>query len=309
MKSSKNTLIPNDSSPRFEIRFDPSGYAILRHIAEKRYFRIEGDLCTLLANSEQSAAEALCSSITSKNRKTREDRVVPKDPWYFKRIIQFDASDTLKNVMIPSVFCSLWAMCAVIAISIVLGVFALRLQEPGGTHIAIIAAWTFGNIMLHEAGHIATCLNAGRVVGNTGIKLNYGIPMFFVDTSDICMAEKKDRVVTSLGGVCVNSVMLLLLLFINIVTNSSNTPLVLISISLILFNTIPFMKLDGYFILSDLLNVQNLGQRARGELSKFIKSRGKNGNRALTTYGALNIIFIGFVIMFVLHGIETMVGL
>lgn len=154
------------------------------------------------------------------------------------------------------------------------------------------------NILFHEFGHILFCLKAGREVKSYGFKLNYGLPMFYVDTSDICMGTKKDKILTSLGGIYFNSLFgILIFLFYIICNNIFALDLLNISYFFVVSNILPFVKLDGYYVISDLLEVNNLNKTAYINLINLLKNPSNLTCKKifLSFYYIFSFLFIVFI--------------
>lgn len=84
---------------------------------------------------------------------------------------------------------------------------------------------------------------------------------------------KEEKILTSLGGVYLNS-LIGLLIFMCYVLFKNDIALKLINISyfFVISNILPFVKLDGYYVISDLLEVSNLNKAARSSLVNLLKN-------------------------------------
>ena len=132
--------------------------------------------------------------------------------------------------------------------------------------VALALAYSV-SIFLHEMGHALTVKAYNRQVRQVGFMIYFGMPAFYVDTSDIWMEPKRPRIQTSLAGPCVSflvgSVASLAMLAIP-------SPLIttllfkLAAWSYIdaFFNLNPLLELDGYFILMDWLEMPLLRKRS-----------------------------------------------
>lgn len=121
----------------------------------------------------------------------------------------------------------------------------------------------------HEAGHAYATKAWGGEVHEIGIMLLILIPIPYVDASAAAaFSKKRRRVVVGAAGIIVE------LLFASIATiiwvNASPGVLRTIAfnimliggVSTLIFNGNPLLRFDGYYILSDLLEMPNLGSRA-----------------------------------------------
>ena len=122
---------------------------------------------------------------------------------------------------------------------------------------------------LHEFAHGLTCKRHGGEVHEVGFLLMYGLPCFFCNVSDAWLfRERWKRLwVTIAGGYC-DLVLWAVAVFTWRVTLPDSLPnyvaWVVLSICgiRVLFNFNPLLKLDGYYILSDWLEMPNLRKRA-----------------------------------------------
>lgn len=138
--------------------------------------------------------------------------------------------------------------------SVVLGVLALALANAV-------------SIFLHEMAHAMTLKSYNREVRRVGVMIYFGMPTFFVDTSDIWMEPKVPRIQTSLAGpyasFLVGSVTSLIILACPLpLVNAILFKLAAWSYIDAFFNLNPLLELDGYFILMDWLEMPLLRKRS-----------------------------------------------
>gem|GEM_PF-5715843 len=208
-----------------------------------------------------------------------------------RRIFSFDPSSRLKS-MPPVWFFSPLLMIASCIAAIAASFICQSTVNLADANPALLTLWIVFSITVHESGHVLACMRAGRTVGRCGLKLNYGLPMFFVDTADICMASTKQRIATSLAGPYFNSVTLLCLCIAELASGKLYLPLNYVSIAFIVGNLTPFLKLDGYFILCDILSVPNLMKRSKRAFKMALA--GQRVERILLLYYCANLLFILF---------------
>lgn len=126
---------------------------------------------------------------------------------------------------------------------------------------------------LHEFGHAFFCRKFGGEVHVMGIMLMIFTPMPFVDaTSSWSFRERWKRVLVGSAGMIVELFFAAIAAFIwaktapGIVHSLAYNIMFVASVSTIIFNVNPLMRFDGYYILSDLVEIPNLNQRATGQL-------------------------------------------
>jgi len=169
----------------------------------------------------------------------------------------------------------------------VLGVIGLVLFVKGGVAIlpgsikflpaVVIAA--FATTLLHESMHGMAVKHAGRTVGGTGVGWFWFGPAFFVDTSDMWLGTRRQRLAVSIAGPAVNFVLAGAASTCAMTLHrGGNVGVALwifsaISYYRILFNLCPLLEYDGYFLLCDLLKRPNLRRNACKWLGELLRTR------------------------------------
>jgi|SRR5579864_8647061 len=149
---------------------------------------------------------------------------------------------------------------ALVIIELARGRYAL--YDPGGwglTTIVVLVLFALFALAIHELGHGLAVKHAGRTVHAAGVRLYFGLPAAFVDTTDIWMAAPEQRLLTAfagpwtglvLGGICAVAA--------SLVTSPSLGTLLFTAAFVFvvdnLFNFNPLLELDGYYMLIDVLD-------------------------------------------------------
>ncbi len=134
--------------------------------------------------------------------------------------------------------------------------------------VPIIFASAFVVLTLHEFAHGITLKHFGGKVEEMGLLFLYFLPAFYCNVDDAWLLPKRKRILVSLaGGYCQITVWAWATIAWRLLaeeTAASTILLVIIGFSGIqtLFNFNPLIKLDGYYILSDFLEIPNLRPRA-----------------------------------------------
>lgn len=128
----------------------------------------------------------------------------------------------------------------------------------------------------HEFGHALAAKHAGRRVPAMGVLMYFGIPSVFVDTTDVWMADRRARLVTSMAGPIASlafagGAQLVALAFPSVAPVAFKLAFVWYLNTL--FNLNPLMALDGYYALMDWLEIPNLRPRAIGMLVSWARHR------------------------------------
>ncbi len=121
----------------------------------------------------------------------------------------------------------------------------------------------------HEFGHAYACRHFGGHVPEMGLYLVMFTPCAYVDaTAAWSFSRRRDRLIVSLAGVYVELAIAAGAVFVWALTGPSllnaaaYNVIFLASATTLLFNANPLMRFDGYYVLSDLVEVPNLRQHS-----------------------------------------------
>ncbi|HUQ17679.1 MAG TPA: hypothetical protein VM070_07820, partial [Candidatus Saccharimonadales bacterium] len=147
-----------------------------------------------------------------------------------------------------------------------------QLVTLGGSYVFGILALVLLQVLsitIHEAGHALAIRHFGRHIRRCGVAMYYLFPCFYVDSTDMSLGSRRERVIVSLagpfGGLSVGAACALV---------AAADPGGLVggiafkAASLFVFqfvlNLLPILELDGYHVLVDALEAPFLRQRALG---------------------------------------------
>jgi len=126
---------------------------------------------------------------------------------------------------------------------------------------------------IHEFGHAIFCRRFGGEVHVMGVMLMIFTPLPYVDaTSSWGFRSRWQRCLVGAAGMIVEVFCAALAVFVwartgpGTLHNLAYNMIFVASISTLVFNLNPLLRFDGYYILSDLLDIPNLGQRAAEQL-------------------------------------------
>ncbi len=145
------------------------------------------------------------------------------------------------------------------------------------TLITLVAA-IFIMGVFHEMAHAVVCRYYGGDVRRMGFFLLYFQPCFYCDISDAWLFPKRSqRLLVTLAGPYCQALLTGAAILLWRITqpetwiNSLVWMTALISLVTLLFNLNPLIKLDGYYLLSDWMEVPNLRQKAFRYLGNVFK--------------------------------------
>jgi putative peptide zinc metalloprotease protein len=163
----------------------------------------------------------------------------------------------------------------------------------------------------HECGHAAACRYGGARPGVMGIGLYLVWPAFYSTVTDAYRLARTDRLRVDLGGVYFNAVSMTVIGVAYLITGSPWLLVALVALHIeTMWQFLPSVRLDGYYILSDLVGVPDLFARLGPILHSALPWRDTHPRvaelkpwtrRIITFWVALTIPFLGFwIVMFVL---------
>ncbi len=138
--------------------------------------------------------------------------------------------------------------------------------------VAILVTLSFVLTFCHEEGHALVLVHYGRRVISSGFMIFFASPAFYVDASDAQMLNRNQRMLQAFAGAYAELVVagvasLVLFAF----PDAAFAPLLfrfaVINYFVIFENLIPLLRLDGYWILCELIEEPDL----RGKSIAFIQ--------------------------------------
>ena len=164
----------------------------------------------------------------------------------------------------------------------------------------------------HELGHATGCKYSGATPGKIGFGIYIIWPAFFTDVTDVYSVGKKGKVRTDLGGVYFNAIFSLAVGGVYFATGFEPIlTLIMLQHLLILYNFMPMLRLDGYFVIADSTGVPDLFSRIKPvlksmrpgeETPKQVSELKRGVRRVVTTWVLLTVpvLIVVFTLM-VIH--------
>ncbi|MHA6795099.1 hypothetical protein ACVGVM_16520 [Pseudonocardia bannensis] len=146
------------------------------------------------------------------------------------------------------------------------------IDRPGLTLFVLALIVAAGGF--HECGHVAACRYGGARPGVMGIGLYLVWPAFYSTVTDAYRLDRGARLRVDLGGVYFNAIFLTGLGAAYLLTGS---PWLLVALVVMhietLWQFLPSVRLDGYYILADLVGVPDLFARMGPVLRSALPGR------------------------------------
>lgn len=133
----------------------------------------------------------------------------------------------------------------------------------------------FGVKIVHEFGHGLTCKRFGGEVHEMGFMFILFTPYLFCNVSDSWLASKAGRIYVTAAGIFVELILACVAAWLWMFSQPGlfhqicfNT-MFLCSISTVIFNANPLLKFDGYYIMTDVLEIPNLKQKSNAYVTQW----------------------------------------
>ncbi len=132
--------------------------------------------------------------------------------------------------------------------------------------------------LVHEFGHAMAIRAKGGEVHEMGVMLLVLMPIPYLDASaSMAFREKRDRILVGAAGMASELLlaMLALLVWVSVEPGTvrvlAYNVMLIAGVSTLVFNINPLLRFDGYYMLADLLEIPNLGQRANAHMAYLAK--------------------------------------
>ena len=192
-----------------------------------------------------------------------------------------------------------------------------RVNDLARPELWLIWVLTFVVVkVIHELAHATTCQHFGGRCHEIGVLLLACVPCLYCDVTDIWkLPNKWQRIAVSAAGMIVELVIASAALIAWWYTQSGLlnvwclSVVIVCSVGTLLVNCNPLLRYDGYYILSDLLEVPNLAGRSRGlwsaklrawlvgESSKDDPLLSRSQQRGLLVYALLAKVYLTLVLL------------
>ena len=149
------------------------------------------------------------------------------------------------------------------------------------TWIDVAVFWGITLVLsaVHEVAHGVTCRHFGGRVASMGFALIYLTPAFFTDTTEgVVLCPPFERVLITVAGVWSEFYLCTAATIIwwgtppgSVAHDFAYVMMLMTGIATLLLNWNPLMKLDGYYILCDIIGVLDLKEHSTAYVSAWVK--------------------------------------
>ncbi|HZD57399.1 MAG TPA: cyclic nucleotide-binding domain-containing protein [Anaerolineales bacterium] len=162
-------------------------------------------------------------------------------------------------------------------------------------------------VLIHELGHALTVKHFGREVPGGGLMLYFGMPAAYVETTDIWLEPRRARLAVTWNGPYTGLILgglaaLLIALFPAQSYNNFLFKMAGFAYFTVFINVNPLLKLDGYYLLSDLLDVTSLREKSILFVRKKLfgkvlaRQRFSRDEWIYTIFGLLSILWTAYAL-------------
>ena len=133
----------------------------------------------------------------------------------------------------------------------------------------------------HESAHGLTCKHFGGQVHSMGLLFLYLTPAFYVDVTEIWIsATKIQRLATIIAGIWIEMILcgIAMIVWTNTLAGEwlhdfAYQVILLTGFAVALINLNPLIKLDGYYFMTELIEIPDLKERSTAFLSSWFQAK------------------------------------
>lgn len=153
--------------------------------------------------------------------------------------------------------------------------------------------------VFHEFGHAAALVRGGGTVRGMGFGFYLVFPALYTDVTDTYRLPRRDRVRTDLGGPYFHMLAALAVVGLYLLTGAEFLLLIVVLIDVeIIRQFVPFLRLDGYWLLVDLTGGPDFFSQMGTYLKRFIpRLRDRDGDSLPRLRPAVQAVFLGYMVL------------
>ena len=178
----------------------------------------------------------------------------------------------------------------------------------------VVLVIVFFSSIFHEFGHAVAANFYDCKVGNIGVGLYLFKPVLYTDLSSTWKIDRKKRVLVDFGGIYFQLIMVNVLSIICLFYNINELKVSIISIIILaILNLNPFLRLDGYWILTDWIGLVNVNDRVfrliKSKIKKYIFKKEEDMDTLDLKSSTKIILYLYMLVYFVFTVVALGLGL
>lgn len=290
-------------------RFTDSGDLELSGVADLvRQLSVGNFLDRPFVDVDEAVKRAI-QPVTSRRRRAREFARTQSIEWQnADRLVRWFHRRGLK-VFFNTYVAALAFTIAIAGFFAFISIVRSRQFELSGRSLAlgflILLALNYLLTFAHELGHATTLVHFGRRIKSAGFMIYFGSPAFFVESSDGLMLDRRQRLIQSAAGPYTELILagvaaIVVWAFPDAAIAPTLYKFVILNYLVIFMNLVPLLELDGYWLLSDLIQVPDLRPMSLSFIRHDLWHRIRTGTGltkqewGLAVYGVLGVLFTIF---------------
>lgn len=306
-------------NPDLRISEKESKFYVLRNISSEQYWRVSGELVRFLIHFEKggSLEEVIRSHQKEKSSYSDESSLRQLHQFAWKKAAWLISSDSKpipepKKTKPPTylqwsfilinsarvnrlskklvflfslpVFIGFVALFIAVWIQETMLVPAEIFIQPNTGFVFVVLM--FVSVLFHEFGHSSALVYSGERAGAIGGAFYLLSPVLYANVTNIWALKRRRRQLVNFAGMYFEMIFCSLGVIISILLNwDSGRSLFLLIGTKTLWNLNPFIKSDGYWILTDVMGVSNLSQKSLAAWKGLLTGTFKPSSLFLLAYG------------------------
>lgn len=228
--------------------------------------------------------------------------------WLKIPLIESDKLKAIFNVLKYLFNYKAMVLCIIlIIISCTYSIYKVTAETPNVKEMNSLMVFVLGylSLFLHEFGHISAAYRCNIRAGKIGIGIYMITPVMYVNMTNAWRLDSRKRVLIDLGGMYFQSLFTVPITICAIVSGNNMYYICsILIVAMTLYNMIPFLKLDGYWLFCDYFKLDNVSVKAfrlmRNVIKDFVTKDGLEkgeGKRERKIYYIFSFIY-SFSILF-----------
>ncbi len=155
-------------------------------------------------------------------------------------------------------------------------------------------------LIVHELGHSFSANKFNVKCKEVGLGLYLIFPVLYIYLGETWKLKKEKRIIINLSGIYFQLILgIILFAFSSIYQSTIFTHLFFTNYSIAILNLNPFVKFDGYWVISDILDSKNLVKESNSSLKEILQFNFKNYKFII--YAILRISFLTFIFYYIIQ--------
>jgi len=202
-----------------------------------------------------------------------------------------------KKVLFINMICLV--VCAVASIYMI-----LHMENEKPLNSILIMAIGYFSLIIHEFGHASAAYKYKINVGKIGVGMYFLYPVMYIDMTSAWRLPSKQRVILDAGGMYFQALTIIPLTIIGFISQESLFFICSIYVlAMSVYNLLPFLKLDGYWLFCDYFELNNLSQNAFKIVKAQIVNRNNKISKRKKMYYIFSIVYASSIIFMFIIGI------